>query len=185
MKRNGFSLVELVLVIVILGVLAVTAAPKFLNFQQSARVSVIQGISGAMKSTITQVVAKSYLSGLSPSATNPANQSDFLVNFEFGSVEVDWGNLCPESVGEEGDRLTMVDFLHISDDENIKSLAGNRYTVVGFNFPFKSKHELKGSDIIDLPQGCYAIYDSFGRSSPEQCPADGCVCNVKVEVSGC
>ena len=185
MKKNGFSLIELVLIIVILGVLAVTAAPKFLNFQQSARVSVIQGISGAMKSAIAQVISKSYLSGLSTRSTNPPNQSEYLVNFEFGSVEVDWGNLCPESVGEEGARLTMVDFLHISDDDNIKSLAGNRYTVVGFSFPFKSKRELREDDIIDLPKGCYAIYDSFGRSSPEHCPSDGCVCNVKVEVSDC
>ncbi|MGQ5486757.1 type IV pilin protein [Photobacterium damselae] len=33
MKRNGFTLIELVVVIVILGILAVVAAPKFLNLQ--------------------------------------------------------------------------------------------------------------------------------------------------------
>ena len=38
MKRNaGFTLIELVIVIVILGILAVTAAPKFLNLQGDAR----------------------------------------------------------------------------------------------------------------------------------------------------
>ena len=40
MKRSaGFTLIELVIVIVILGILAVTAAPKFLNLQSDARAS--------------------------------------------------------------------------------------------------------------------------------------------------
>ncbi|MDP4983974.1 prepilin-type N-terminal cleavage/methylation domain-containing protein, partial [Pseudoalteromonas tunicata] len=30
-KQQGFTLIELIIVIVILGILAVTAAPKFLN----------------------------------------------------------------------------------------------------------------------------------------------------------
>ncbi|MGY3687772.1 prepilin-type N-terminal cleavage/methylation domain-containing protein [Vibrio coralliilyticus] len=38
-KPSGFTLIELVVVIVILGVLAVTAAPRFLNYQRDAHVS--------------------------------------------------------------------------------------------------------------------------------------------------
>ena len=49
-RQNGFTLVELVVVIVILGILAVTAAPKFLNLQQDAREASIQGLKGAMDS---------------------------------------------------------------------------------------------------------------------------------------
>ncbi len=36
-KQTGFTLIELVVVIVILGILAVTAAPRFLNLQNDAR----------------------------------------------------------------------------------------------------------------------------------------------------
>ena len=38
-KQAGFTLIELVIVIIILGILAVTAAPKFLNLQDDARKS--------------------------------------------------------------------------------------------------------------------------------------------------
>lgn len=45
-KQAGFTLIELVIVIIILGILAVTAAPKFLNLQDDARYSAAQGVQG-------------------------------------------------------------------------------------------------------------------------------------------
>ncbi|MGL4750761.1 MAG: type II secretion system protein, partial [Shewanella sp.] len=36
-RQQGFTLIELVVVIIILGILAVTAAPKFINLQSDAR----------------------------------------------------------------------------------------------------------------------------------------------------
>ena len=43
-RQQGFTLIELVVVIIILGILAVTAAPKFINLQSDARASAIQGL---------------------------------------------------------------------------------------------------------------------------------------------
>lgn len=43
-KQAGFTLIELVIVIIILGILAVTAAPKFLNLQDDARTSTLKGV---------------------------------------------------------------------------------------------------------------------------------------------
>ncbi|MGS0728942.1 type II secretion system protein, partial [Shewanella sp. 0m-11] len=48
-KQNGFTLIELVVVIIILGILAVTAAPKFINLQSDARASALQGVKGAIQ----------------------------------------------------------------------------------------------------------------------------------------
>lgn len=45
-NQRGFTLIELVVVIVILGILAVTAAPRFLNLQSDARISALQGMKG-------------------------------------------------------------------------------------------------------------------------------------------
>lgn len=46
--ERGFTLIELVMVIVILAILAAVAIPTFISFQEDARVSAAKGIGGAI-----------------------------------------------------------------------------------------------------------------------------------------
>ncbi len=64
MKRNGFTLIELVVVIVILGILAVSAAPRFLNLTTDARVSVLKGAQAAVKGMDSLVYSKAVINSL-------------------------------------------------------------------------------------------------------------------------
>ena len=65
MKRSsGFTLIELIIVIVILGILAVTAAPRFLNFAGDARASAVNGARGAIESSRSLVYGKAIVAGL-------------------------------------------------------------------------------------------------------------------------
>lgn len=65
MKRNqGFTLIELIIVIVILGILAVTAAPRFFDFSGDARQSTLNGVRGALESAGALVYSKSIIAGL-------------------------------------------------------------------------------------------------------------------------
>ncbi|MPW36924.1 type II secretion system protein [Vibrio sp. B1Z05] len=68
-KQGGFTLIELVVVIVILGILAVTAAPRFLNLQSDARESSLQGLKGAMAGAGSIVYGKAAIEGIETKAS--------------------------------------------------------------------------------------------------------------------
>jgi MSHA pilin protein MshA len=57
-RQGGFTLVELVTVIAVLGILAATAMPKMMSLNQDARIAVVQAAKGALHSTTAMVHAR-------------------------------------------------------------------------------------------------------------------------------
>ncbi len=50
-KQRGFTLIELVVVIVILGILAAFAVPKFMGLETQARVATVNAMAGTLRSS--------------------------------------------------------------------------------------------------------------------------------------
>ncbi len=88
-RQGGFTLIELVVVIVILGILAVTAAPRFLNLQSDARVSALQGLKGAMDGAAGIVYGKAAIQGIENQAAGTDVEVDGITtNFGYPTADV-------------------------------------------------------------------------------------------------
>src|SRR5581483_5342414 len=62
-RQKGFTLIELVVVIVILGLLAATALPKFVDLTSDARLASVQGVAGGLRSAAALAKAQVLVSG--------------------------------------------------------------------------------------------------------------------------
>ena len=83
-RQNGFTLIELVVVIVILGILAVTAAPKFMNLQNDARNASLQGLKGAIQGAAGIVYGKAAIKGVESNPDSSISDGTTTINTAFG-----------------------------------------------------------------------------------------------------
>lgn len=83
-QSAGFSLIELVIVIVILGVLSVTAYSKFLNLQTDARIAALNGLKGGMASASNMLHGKAASLGIEGAASE-------AITIEGDTIEIAYG----------------------------------------------------------------------------------------------
>lgn len=111
MRANGFTLIELVIVIVLLGILAVVAAPKYIDIANDADQSVMLAMKGSLKSAENMVAPQIVL--------RPDNLSGNTRRFTLSdgqSIRVRKG--LPDGFWDRT-------FVHLVDFEDITPVTGN------------------------------------------------------------
>ncbi|HRH81947.1 MAG TPA: type II secretion system protein [Thiobacillaceae bacterium] len=114
-QQSGFTLIELIMVIVILGILAAVALPRFYDLQKDARVAKAQAILG----TIRSAMAISHSAALVNNQTGATGS----ITMEGSTVGLTYG--YPDGEDESGNGIvTAANLNEANDGVSISAAAG-------------------------------------------------------------
>lgn len=113
MQQRGFTLIELIIVIVILGILAVTAAPRFIDLSSDANRSVLRGVQAAIQSGAQLVYARSAIAGEQANENTATSGDTTQVDVNGQPVETNYG--YPDA--DEASITSLPNWLQIDVDD--------------------------------------------------------------------
>ncbi|MEZ8105787.1 prepilin-type N-terminal cleavage/methylation domain-containing protein [Vibrio cortegadensis] len=155
---KGFTLIELVVVIVVLAILTVVAAPRFLSINEDADVSVVKGLKGALSSSFGIAYGKLIVD--EHDVTNrvilldPRDQEDAWCKPIAPEVQ------CSFAYGYPSSRGTIKSVIELGDDWNINQSGGDQKVFKIYLKKDADTTSTEGtySDFSPLAGSCYVEY---------------------------
>ncbi len=120
-KQHGFTLIELIAVIVILGILAAVALPRFYNLQTDARTNKMKALAGSIRSA----------SALSHSAALINNQTGATgsITMEGTAIPLVYGYPDVHATTAASSGIILAANIDPTNDEVTLSVSGNTVTI--------------------------------------------------------
>ncbi len=109
-NENGFTLIELIMVIVILGIISAVAIPKFLSLSDSAKLSAARGVGGAISSSISAEHSDWLINGSSYDLDDVLSATAFTSGITYQTTPTATpaaGEISADAAGAGGDAIHL------------------------------------------------------------------------------
>jgi len=156
MNSKGFTLIELVVVIVILGILAVSAVPKYINLQADARTATLEGVKAAMQGASALVYGKSIVAG---------NQKQSEANNPKPTITLTDGTILDINYGYP--RSSFFDWVKLLDNTDFSITITSDTKLLVYPNTFVG--------IPDASYDCIVIYEQATQTSKPKITVNPCV----------
>jgi len=170
--KRGFTLIELVIVVVLLSLLAAVAIPKFLNLRADAQSAIVEGLKGALDDGGRLIHAKAAIEGVDDgNNTLSVNGGDISIRAGYPRVAGSCSNFTAQ----------LQYWIELDIDSNICSSGNDAewYGVVDRNaFHFMP------ANYETITENCYVTYTTASeRISGAWVDTDSA--SIELETSGC